>query len=755
MTDIAAIIKVFMEPGLKADRPGRAALRPGTMLNGRITDILPSGLLQINFGKFRTQTRVRFPVAKGDTLRFEVLETGNRIKLKIQDPPPTANKAPSEQSFKPENLQQFRRQLETAFQMPGARGVDRSQADSLRPLTARLSQLLVSLQTGRAPDQLAPLIKALLTNSGIFFEKKLETVLLQLFKSPESIEVNRAAAHPFVTNIFDSDLKPNLLKLAAALEQTGRNKDSKLAPLRTATRNFIKHIEIAQAQIIRSVPAGSGKTAAAYTRTNAAPNSSPGGRTGPHAAGLPAAAIKALQRHLVKTGLRSDPQIRALLTDLLPAPAQMDRPLASQRPIDTITANKGALQQALAGMIKNVPAPGSKVLAPVLADYRGYIQANQLRLDTQTEKALFGLEAFYRRPTSHAGPTGPGLRRPVVSARQNLQILARFINSPPPQNLSRASSAPQRVPGKMSRSAERAPVETKNVPRDSGRLAQTNGRDRTASRTTGREITRIVNLIEPKAMALSTDLDRIEKTVVASTANSKDAPAGKKLSKAAQSLQALIERNQIPTGETVNRALTSLASSGQLSGAAALRPGALSEKWLTDLAILRDFITFQKAELNETLDLLRGLQGRADADPDTGDRPSPDRGRGTDPLQVIAFTLPVEEGQQPARLKVFYPLKKNAATGSGFRISLLLSMERMGPIRADIFAYQQNLEVKFNTATEAAQRFIDDHLSRLDDLLKGSFETINLSAAVDEKNIAAFEYEDLELAGDRLVDLQA
>ncbi|MCP3951130.1 MAG: hypothetical protein GY697_02765, partial [Desulfobacterales bacterium] len=50
MTEIATIIKIFMEPGLKTDGPAQATLRPGSVLNGRITDMLPNGLLQINFG---------------------------------------------------------------------------------------------------------------------------------------------------------------------------------------------------------------------------------------------------------------------------------------------------------------------------------------------------------------------------------------------------------------------------------------------------------------------------------------------------------------------------------------------------------------------------------------------------------------------------------------------------------------------------------------------------------------------------------
>jgi len=762
MTDISAIIKVFMEPGLKTDRPGQATLRPGTMLNGRITNILPSGLLQINFGKFRTQTRVRFPVAKGDTLRCEVLETGNRIKLKIQDPPRATNKAPIEQSFKPEDLQHFRRQLETTIQKPGAHG-----KDGLRPFTARLSQLLLSLQAGRAPDQLAPLIKALLTNSGIFFEKKLETILLQLFKTPESIDVGRAATHPFVTNIFDCDLKPNLLKLAAALEQTRSVRDSKLTPIRTTTRNLINHIEAAQALLIRTTPAKSGKTAAVYTHNNSSNRGSPRH----HADTLPAAIIKTLQVQLIKTGLWSDPQIRALLPALaqvpeaadgrntgpIPALKQMDSPVASQLPLDIKTINKKTLQRSLAGMIKNVPVPGSNTLAPLLSDFRGYMQANRLRLDAHVEKALDRLEIITRTPL-RAGSPGNRTSRRIESTRQDLQVLARFIESRPPQDLLKSPPPLPRTLEKNALSKKHALGESREMPLGSRRPAQANGIARPAQITTGREINRVVTLIEPKATALSTELDRIDKALAEIAADKNVSPAGKKLSNTVRALQVLIDRNQMPTGDAVDRALVSLAAprpSPGITTVAALKPSIVSENLLMDLAALREFISLQKTELSETMETLRGLLGKTDSETDTGDRYGPDRGRGADPLQVITFTLPMEEGQKPARLKVFYPFKKSASTGAGFRISLLLSMERMGPLRADIFTHQNNLEVKFSAENEHVRRYIDGHLNRLGDLLKGPFETVNLTATVDEKNIAAFEYEDLELSGDRLVDLKA
>ncbi len=175
---------------------------------------------------------------------------------------------------------------------------------------------------------------------------------------------------------------------------------------------------------------------------------------------------------------------------------------------------------------------------------------------------------------------------------------------------------------------------------------------------------------------------------------------------------------------------------------------------ILDLVLLREFVDQQKTELNQSLILLRNLLGRTETEADRGDRHGSERSRAADPVQVIAFSLPLEDGKKAARLKVYYPLKRDNRTQPGFRISLLLSMDRMGRIRSDIFKHSRNLDIRFSTESEITRRHIGEHINRLGDLLRNQFETVNLSTAVDTKTITAFEYEDLELSDDRMVDLQ-
>ena len=57
----------------------------------------------------------------------------------------------------------------------------------------------------------------------------------------------------------------------------------------------------------------------------------------------------------------------------------------------------------------------------------------------------------------------------------------------------------------------------------------------------------------------------------------------------------------------------------------------------------------------------------------------------SDPFQVFSFVLPLKEDQKKAQLKLYCPKKKQNGSQGGFKISLLLEMDRIGEIRSDFF----------------------------------------------------------------------
>jgi len=115
--------------------------------------------------------------------------------------------------------------------------------------------------------------------------------------------------------------------------------------------------------------------------------------------------------------------------------------------------------------------------------------------------------------------------------------------------------------------------------------------------------------------------------------------------------------------------------------------------------------------------------------------------------------LPLKEDAQTARLKVYYQ-KKKSGPDQGFRISLLLSLDRLGDLRTDFFLLDKDLTITFFVQREAIQDRIQQNLPELQKFLDGFFNQILMKVVVSEKKISDFDYEDIPDTGDRQVDLR-
>ena len=126
----------------------------------------------------------------------------------------------------------------------------------------------------------------------------------------------------------------------------------------------------------------------------------------------------------------------------------------------------------------------------------------------------------------------------------------------------------------------------------------------------------------------------------------------------------------------------------------------------------------------------------------------------TEPFQVFSYVLPLKEGAQTARLKVYYQKKQKSGANKGFRISLLLSLDRLGDLRTDFFLLDRDLSITFFVKDNSAKVSIQENLPELQGLLHGFFDQILLKAIVSDKKVMDFDREDLQVAGDRQVDLR-
>ena len=147
--------------------------------------------------------------------------------------------------------------------------------------------------------------------------------------------------------------------------------------------------------------------------------------------------------------------------------------------------------------------------------------------------------------------------------------------------------------------------------------------------------------------------------------------------------------------------------------------------------------------INSLLSDITHQQGRAVAQVDSAE-----------PFQVFSFALPLKEGAQTARLKVYFQKKQKSSANKGFRISLLLSLDRLGDLRTDFFLLDKDLTIIFFVKEDSVKVKIQENLLELQELLHVFFNQILLKVSVSEKKVIDFDREDFQDTGDRQVDLR-
>lgn len=128
---------------------------------------------------------------------------------------------------------------------------------------------------------------------------------------------------------------------------------------------------------------------------------------------------------------------------------------------------------------------------------------------------------------------------------------------------------------------------------------------------------------------------------------------------------------------------------------------------------------------------------------------------GAEAFQVIHFSLPLKDAGEGARLKIGYPSRRTGANREGFRAALLLSLDRLGPTRIDLFMLERSLSLTFFVTSRTAQEAVEAQAGDLKPALETLFDNVSVSVCVSEQKIADFEYEDQLPAGDRRLDVRA
>ena len=125
-----------------------------------------------------------------------------------------------------------------------------------------------------------------------------------------------------------------------------------------------------------------------------------------------------------------------------------------------------------------------------------------------------------------------------------------------------------------------------------------------------------------------------------------------------------------------------------------------------------------------------------------------------DPYNVFSFTLPLKENQQRTKLKFYFPKKNTNGSKNGFKISLLLDMDKIGEIRTDFFLLKNDLTITFFVNDDTRKVKIEEHLEEISVQLDPLFDSLSFKTVVSQKKIRDFHREDLDLVSDKQIDLR-
>ncbi len=226
---VASFFKAVIFPHPHSSVPAEAILKPGDLLNGRVTEITGSGKVLIEFGNLRVLADTDLAFHPGEKIRVRVEEIGEQIKLKhLTSSLPAADitKVPPELtgSLLDRLVHHLPALIDRAVQADSqATGRERIPDPVRQALLAVRNFLQPALATMHSTE-IAALLKNLVENSGLFFEKRMESILGQQDLDRQGRTGSHESKQSEIRQVLHRDLKPNLLVLNKFLsDSSGRS----------------------------------------------------------------------------------------------------------------------------------------------------------------------------------------------------------------------------------------------------------------------------------------------------------------------------------------------------------------------------------------------------------------------------------------------------------------------------------------------------------------------------------------------------
>ncbi|MCU0558866.1 MAG: hypothetical protein MUD16_01555 [Desulfobacterales bacterium] len=125
-----------------------------------------------------------------------------------------------------------------------------------------------------------------------------------------------------------------------------------------------------------------------------------------------------------------------------------------------------------------------------------------------------------------------------------------------------------------------------------------------------------------------------------------------------------------------------------------------------------------------------------------------------EPFHMFHMALPLPEGRAAAALKIAWRSRRRSGAVEGHRASLLLTIERIGPVRADLLLLQRSLTVGVYVSDASARDWVEQHVGELRGALAPFFENVGVQVSVSQARIERFAAEEYRAAGEGQVDVR-
>jgi len=217
---MSSLINVYLDPKIKEVGLDRETIKTGDILRLKVLEILSDHRVAVDFGKFRANAEIKFPVNVGEELMVKVVETGRQFRLQVahSDSEATQRVLGKFEFLSNEIFQRGRSEIQQIYHQIKSLSESHKLPPSSQQALDNIQRYFTALTLGENTSKLAADLKAYFEHSGFFFEKRIEDILKQLLESSTKFSTKRVIDSVEIKRLFSNDLKPNLLLLKDIFE---------------------------------------------------------------------------------------------------------------------------------------------------------------------------------------------------------------------------------------------------------------------------------------------------------------------------------------------------------------------------------------------------------------------------------------------------------------------------------------------------------------------------------------------------------